>query len=398
MAADRPSRRILARILWVPIFASACGGSGSPLAPAAPTSPLDPSFSIVLFPDTQFYSAGVVNPEAFRAQGRWVADHAADRRIAAVIGLGDIVNSPREAEWARADDAFRPLESAQIPYVGIIGNHDYDSLGRQRDSRSFNAHFGLARYQGFAWFGWSSYPQGSADNSYFSFTAFEQRYLVLCLEVVPRDSALEWAQGVLDANRSASVIVATHAYLDDLGRQLTDVSTSITLGAAGMGLEADNNGAELWEKLISRNPQIILVVCGHAVPRWRVDMNHYGAPVPQIMADYQSDGGGGSGKLRILDFHPAIGTIENITYSPFQDKEFVGPEDRFTVPYQGSFVARPASVDGWVQPKAFQIAPPVLGPVTRGGGALRAPDPGQPPGRGQTRSAKSGGLREPKAP
>src|SRR6266853_3633676 len=53
-------------------------------------SPTDPDFSIVLFPDTQYYNSQ--NAYVFKDQANWVVSHQADLNIKMVVGLGDIVD------------------------------------------------------------------------------------------------------------------------------------------------------------------------------------------------------------------------------------------------------------------------------------------------------------------
>ena len=98
-----------------------------------------------------------------------------------------------------------------------------------------------------------------------------------------------------------------------------------------------NNGQQLWEKFISKNDQIFLVICGHS---WnptdangisqgeniRIDNNNFGHPVYQVLSDYQGntvgadgvvgDDAGGAGWIRLMQFDLSAGTIHFSTYSP----------------------------------------------------------------------------------
>src|SRR5258707_14245760 len=57
---------------------------------AASISSADPDFSIVLFPDTQYYNSQ--NAYVFKDQANWVVSHQADLNIKMVVVLGDIVD------------------------------------------------------------------------------------------------------------------------------------------------------------------------------------------------------------------------------------------------------------------------------------------------------------------
>src|SRR5258705_7272912 len=58
---------------------------------AASIPVVDPDFSIVLFPDTQYYTGQ--NSYVFRDQANWVVANQAALNIKMVVGLGDIVDS-----------------------------------------------------------------------------------------------------------------------------------------------------------------------------------------------------------------------------------------------------------------------------------------------------------------
>jgi hypothetical protein len=66
-----------------------------------------------------------------------------------------------------------------------------------------------------------------------------------------------------------------------------------------------NDGDEIWDKLISRNANIFLVMSGHisssAIP-WRVSRGVNGNKVYELLADYQSETNGGNGYLLLLEF------------------------------------------------------------------------------------------------
>ena len=136
-------------------------------------------FTIIALPDTQYYSE--TYPNTFTAQTKWVVDNAAALNIQAVLGLGDIVNTASNTwEWQNADTSVKLLDSANIPYLLAIGNHDYsdsgDSSGRTSETTNFNAFFGPSRYQGYAWYK-GQYPAGSNENFYGILTINGKQYL-----------------------------------------------------------------------------------------------------------------------------------------------------------------------------------------------------------------------------
>src|SRR5436190_9099826 len=82
----------------------------------------DEAFTVVLLPDTQFYSEKY--PETFVAQTMWIRERAKADNMKFVVCLGDIVqNAHVEDEWLRAHDAAHILDGV-VPYSSVPDNHD----------------------------------------------------------------------------------------------------------------------------------------------------------------------------------------------------------------------------------------------------------------------------------
>lgn len=319
---------------------------------------LQPDFTVVVLPDTQYYTEGEQGAKMFTAQTRWVAKNKKKQNVKAVIGLGDIVDDGNStAEWQKADSAYRILDKAGVPYAPVLGNHDYDSLGHagNRAAKGYNTYFGPSRFSGYSWYG-TSYPAGSNENFYIKFSAGPKSYLVLALELYPRAEALEWAQGVVEANPDKKIVVATHSYLLGNGKRIVKGSEG---GPQVYGLASanDNDAEEMWTKLIKKDKNIILVVCGHVGPldgstvmARSSDVGDNGNLVHQLLADYQfvTNGGkwpprppanyqfvpnGGSGYMRVMKFRPSKRIIEVTTYSPFLKANLTDASNLFTLEY-----------------------------------------------------------------
>src|SRR5215510_3024485 len=79
-------------------------------------------FTLVLLPDTQFYSEKY--PETYVAQTMWIRERAKADNIKFVVCLGDIVqNAHVEKEWLNAYEASHILDGV-VPYTSVPGNHD----------------------------------------------------------------------------------------------------------------------------------------------------------------------------------------------------------------------------------------------------------------------------------
>src|SRR5258708_5751961 len=283
-------------------------------------------FTVVVLPDTQFYSQ--TYPQIFDSQTQWVANNAAAQNIQLVIGVGDIVNVGTSAtKWANASHSAGILDQAHVPYAFAIGNHDYDTLPpTNRTAPTFNQYFGPSRYASAPYYGASNYPPGSNENFYETFTWGGKSYLILVLEFVPRNSALAWAKSVLDANTDKEVIVDTHSYLYSDNTTVDECDTADMVG--------DNDGAMQWSKLISQYPNISVVVSGHITNQFnarRSDVGVGGNFVHQIFANWQTWTHGGNGYLRIMHFSPANNTISVQAYSPNTGLYLTDSGNQFTV-------------------------------------------------------------------
>src|SRR5438067_4242560 len=108
----RPSTRLLWLILLCAPFSLFCQTASS-------------DFSFVLLPDTQ--NEAQFFPSVLSSETKWIVNNRAQLNIQAVLGLGDIVNDGGSTEQqSNADAAIRQLDTAGIPYLLAIGNHDYD--------------------------------------------------------------------------------------------------------------------------------------------------------------------------------------------------------------------------------------------------------------------------------
>jgi Carboxypeptidase regulatory-like domain/Calcineurin-like phosphoesterase len=312
-------------------------------------------FSVVLLPDTQYYSANT--PAIFNSQTQWIVNNASARNIKLVLHLGDIVNGGGDfTQWQNADAAMKLLDG-KVPYVAVIGNHDYNQAnpgGRTPSATNYNRYFGPNRYAGQSWYQ-GTYTSGSNENFYGFFTISGRNFLVMALEVDPRQAVLDWAGSVIAANPDREVIIVTHSYMngDD-----TRVGRCDNGGKANLGVPNDNDGDDMWQKLVSRYPNISFVFSGHITydkgVGFRTDLGVNGNLVNQMLSDYQDYANGGNGWLRILTFHPAMDTVDVATYSPWLNQSLTDARNQFTMHWhgQGGFAGQNGTVNGRVRDSA----------------------------------------------
>jgi hypothetical protein len=280
----------------------------------------DPDFTIVLFPDTQ--GEVTYNHPVWESMPDWVAANGVSQNIQAVIGEGDVVQNHTVPEFAEGALGWNVVDTAGIPYLVGIGNHDYDDglytnvPTGNRSATLFNTYFGVNRYSGKSWFG-GSY-NNSAENSWIKFDAGLQKLLVLTLEFFPRSEVLNWAQGVVTANPGRAVIVQTHGYLNNNGTRTLHTDP---YGPDFYALNLDNDGQQMWDNFIKLNPNIFLVTSGHQIcqPTSAYSEAHGNAGnlVHQLFVDHQCETNGGNGYMALLKFRPSLGRIDVTTYSAY---------------------------------------------------------------------------------
>lgn len=346
-----------------------CGGSSQS------TQLAGDEFTIVALPDTQNYSRYF--PEIFRAQTQWIADHVQDQNIKLVLGLGDIVDNGSDmTQWQNADAAVHILDG-HVPYFMAIGNHDYANskpAARTAGAQGFNQFFGPSRYSNASWY--RGNYQGSNENFYGVVNINGRAFLILVLEYSPRDAALAWADGILKANQDKEAIIVTHSFTftDNTRMSRCDANSAASFGVGG-----DNDGEDVWWKLVRKYANVRMVLSGHVNTGdgtgHRIDLGANGNLVNQMLSDYQSEPQGGGGYLRILKISPLKNQISVTTYSPYLNSFKTDDHNQFTVPYladSGSTVS--GTISGKVQD--INTCQPVAGVTVQysGGSAVSAAD------------------------
>lgn len=311
------------------------------------------SFTVVGLPDTQNYSEFF--PAIFAQQTQWVVDNRAALDIRYVAHYGDVVNhGDRINEWTNADVAMATLDLADLPYGVTAGNHDITpsgSAGSAYIPQFFEGYFGPQRFFGRPWYRGAS-PSGMSSWQVFEFGGLE--FIGLHIECDGALRELEWAQGVLDANRDKPVLMTTHRYLQDA----EDYTSGVPIVPSGRypaiwytieGLYPPDGiqSEDLFDWFVRRNPNIFMVQCGHFHEEFRqTSLNARGKPVHEVLADYQDDPNGGDGWLRVMRFDLGAQRIDVESYSPFLDQFRSADESRFSLPVQWSdyYETRPTVV------------------------------------------------------
>src|SRR5262249_50856862 len=148
-------------------------------------------FTVIVLPDTQFYSSS--HPAILDEQTLWIIANKDALNIAFVLHEGDIVDQDIPSQWQNAARSLHRLDGI-VPYFLTVWNHALRSA--ERDSM-VNGFFPVASFTRWPWFG-ASFEPDHIENNYGVVPVQGASWLVLALEFGPRAQVLEWADTILN--------------------------------------------------------------------------------------------------------------------------------------------------------------------------------------------------------
>ena len=320
-------------------------------------------FSIILLPDTQYYTRSYRNRarladgapitednSIFVKQAEWIVEHKDDNNIRFVIHLGDITDINEDDEWENSVAAMKKIASADIPFSISTGNHDYrhkeygdavlsplrtyTKFSKYYTKELLKSYFKGTTHENMAWFHGFEY----GANSYSTFSAGNIHFLVLALEYYPRKDVIAWADSILNDAKYSDyhVIVETHGYLQLKGDYMPQRTTP-----GPYGFPHGLAGEALFDEFIQRHSNIFLVVSGHVSgSKHTTRKNLFGNSVHEILVDYQAESpcqkgkcaagtcsGGrvnkGNGWLRQIQIDPKTGNVTGTTHSAIGEDPYI---------------------------------------------------------------------------
>lgn len=328
------------------------------------------TFTIAVIPDTQNYTdyryqlnSNPPHPynfsDVYRKQVKLILDgiNNGEYPIIFAIHLGDNVlhQNSQISEWDLAEEIISGLDY-HIPYGMVPGNHDYDSRVRRKDDFGnefwsfegdtfFKKYFG-ATSKHFVDKSWYVDFHNDGMNSAIIFNYKKHKFLFIGLEMEAGDEALRWAQDVINRYKGLPTIVATHEFLS---AHLFNGNVVYT-GSHYRRLYDSNTPKNIWNKFITKNSQIFMVLNGHSYDgsigeRIKIDVNDAGYPVYQMLSDYEGRiemfeekelnplKYGGDGWMRLLEFNLNKNEIHVRTYSPELEKFELDADSDFVLQF-----------------------------------------------------------------
>lgn len=289
----------------------------------------DYAYSIAVVGDTQRLS--FANPDKVGNIYDWIVKNTSSKKIQYVVGLGDITENNTDAEWANAMKHIGKLNGV-VSYGLVRGNHDlYNPAG----TNQFDKYTPQIKYEDQI----DGCYNNQTYNSYKIMKIGRLDYLFLNLDYGADDGVLAWAGEIIAAHPNHNVVISTHAYLFRDGTTLDagDVCppTKDAVFNAFPGSKP-NNGDHMWDKLISKYENIVLVLSGHdpcdrIVTTQTQGVN--GNTVTQMLIDPQGlddEVRGGTGMVAMLYFSEDGSEIQVEYYSTVKEAYFL-EENQFTV-------------------------------------------------------------------
>ncbi|AQP49119.1 hypothetical protein BW730_00765 [Tessaracoccus aquimaris] len=301
-------------------------GTTVPVPPVTvPPAGASESFTIAVIPDTQQETWSDTDTR-LADRSTWLVNNATKLNLKYVTHIGDVVDWGNAApeQYTRAQKGLAPLKG-KIPYSLTIGNHDTAAVCQGgsacpgvntnlavRDTKAFNTAFPLNTFPTIK----GAYEPGKVDNTYSTFTAAGQKWMVLNLELWPRQGAIDWAKKIVAANPDHNIIISTHAYLNG------DATISTSNGGYGA-----TSPKHLYDTLIKVYPNIKIVVSGHTgTAATRTDTGTNGNKIISLMQTYHSRT---TNPVRLITINVANGTLKNWVYAP-KTNETLAPETTTT--------------------------------------------------------------------
>ena len=208
-------------------------------------------------------------PEYIKDLIDWLIDNKEEHKIEFVMTLGDLTQKSYTAEWDYVKDQFYRLDGI-VPFSLARGNHDkVEPQIKIKDENNVTVwpdalRRGALFYKTFDNKTYRKQIDGCLNdwditNTYKAFTVANTKYLLICLDYGPSDEALEWAGKVIEAHSDHRVIITTHTYLYRDGTTF-DKDDAYAASRSQGGV---NDGDGMWDKLIKKYENIVLVMSGH---------------------------------------------------------------------------------------------------------------------------------------
>lgn len=266
----------------------------------SPTATPEPEpFTLLWISDAQNYAYS--SDAGLKSIVAYAIEQKDAQNIIAVLQSGDLVeNNLIDAEWEKLRDDFAPLHGV-LPFYCVGGNHDVGDL----NSIINVFERGYAQYKKYDFCDVREPEQRYRDGECW-YQFFEEQELLLVgigwnLEE-SREERNAWLDSVLDAYAEYPVVILTHGYLYNNGKP-------------------NDIGIALEKEIISRHPNVRLLLCGHHRRARRQQIVYEdGRTFTAVMFNLQEEKKRPAiGYCMLVTFDPVTRAVSFTSYSPYFD-------------------------------------------------------------------------------
>lgn len=281
------------------------------------TQTVDSAFTFVFVGDTQKITH--YSTEQIDTLYQWIIDQKDEKNIQFVAGLGDITDASEDYEWEAAMAAIHKMDGI-LPYSLIRGNHDELYMYAQN---VYNDSY-ISQLEGM--------HEDNVFNTYQTVEIGTLKYLFLALDHGPTNEALDWACEVVEDHPDHNVIITTHGYINGSGELLTPETSTIPPTKT----KGFNDGPVIWERLVKKYENIVMVVCGHIGTRPEIvsyeATGDHGNKIAQVLVNPQrvDEHQNAAGLVALFHFSPDGTQVQVENYSTCRNTHY-GPGVTFTL-------------------------------------------------------------------
>ena len=219
-------------------------------------------YSFAVIPDFQMIT--LFYPEMVSTIPQYLLKNESKQKIEAVFTVGDLTNgihskgSSFDKQYKIVRDEFAKLDG-HMPYMFVPGNHDYDDECKtNRNLTYLNKYLTYEKHSKWAEWG-GSFSQDSIINAYYLLEYAGVKYIVFAMDFGMSDEALEWACSVTEQYLDRRLIMLTHGHLNPDGRLIDNHNYGF---ASKVSV---NSAVQVWEKWLSKYPNVFMTFCGHVI-------------------------------------------------------------------------------------------------------------------------------------
>jgi hypothetical protein len=310
-----------------------------------------PSFSIVVIPDSQYLVASFTN--GWNDQINWIINNQTVHNIKAVMHLGDLVDIANPAQLQTAMWGLNNLRNAGVPLIFAPGNHDQDYNpipGMMTNlTRAGMTPGWYSNYPNYG-AGWSMGFQNPTNllGSYLLITNGTQPYLLGCTAWLADITNLTWISNVFQTYSNIPAIYLQHIFVGQRGDgRISSWSDPWGLERSGLARKY-YSPTYLLTNWIQGTGNIFWVASGHepndanAAQFWLPAAD--GHVQTFTLTDFQNyclngTGHQGSNYMQLVTLNPAQNTATVFTFSPtFTNNPLIYSNTAFTFPLSGSML------------------------------------------------------------